>query len=88
MISRFYIRLLTVSCRLSGASAESGRVLPALVPGERRAVAAAESRSLAGDTREARETAATRRAKMVKSLSQDTGCSLPQEAVTLATSAR
>ena len=50
---------------------------PTEVRGERRAVTASESKSLAGDVRgEASVAAAQRRARMVKSVSQDTGCCL------------
>jgi len=48
------------------------------VRGERRTVAAAESRSLAGDCRAAVDSPTQRRARMAKSLSQDTGCCLTE----------
>lgn len=51
---------------------------------ETRSVAGAGSRSLAGDSTESR--AGDRRGRMVKSLSQDTGCSLPSTQVTLSSS--
>jgi len=47
------------------------------VRGERRTVAAAESRSLAGDCRSV-DSPTQRRARMAKSLSQDTGCCLTE----------
>ena len=50
--------------------------------GERRNVAAAESRSLAGDCRPSLASPSQRRARMAKSLSQDTGCSLTEATTT------
>jgi len=49
------------------------------VRGERRTVAAAESRSLAGDFRSSVDSPTQRRARMAKSLSQDTGCCLTED---------
>jgi len=53
------------------------------VRGERRTVAASESRSLAGDCRVASssvDSPTQRRARMAKSLSQDTGCCITEPA--------
>ena len=51
------------------------------IRGERRTVAASESRSLAGDCRVASVDSPTqRRARMAKSLSQDTGCCITEAA--------
>ena len=50
--------------------------------GERRTVAAAESRSLAGDCRPSLASPSQRRARMAKSLSQDTGCCLTEASTT------
>lgn len=68
--------------RVSAGSMESREALAVMEP---RAVAGAGTRSLAGDCR---DSPGHRRARMVKSLSQDTGCCLPDTApqVTLSAS--
>jgi len=69
-------RLEKTMSRLSAGSGGSE------LRGERRTVAAAESRSLAGDCRPSLASPSQRRARMAKSLSQDTGCCLTEATTT------